>query len=120
MRASPVAVRWREDTGWEFRCEDCSARARAGSFWPLDFDFWDPRAGMQRCRACWAAHVRRRRLERDLAQPGYSQRWQRRYYRENRAQILRTKRAYYYAHRDAINAKRRARYQASKQLERAA
>ena len=32
-------------------CLRCRRRGQA-SFWPLTFDFWDPRLGMSNCRAC--------------------------------------------------------------------
>lgn len=51
-------VRWREDTGWEFRCGDC-AKAQDACFWPLADEFWDKARGMVRCRACWRALDRR-------------------------------------------------------------
>ena len=47
-------IRWREDTGWEYRCGSCVALDEA-SFWPLTDEFWDKKRGMLRCRACWRA-----------------------------------------------------------------
>lgn len=52
-------VRYREDTGWEFRCAECTRRGKA-RFWPLTDDFWWKSRGMLRCRACWQSHDRER------------------------------------------------------------
>lgn len=41
-----TGVRWREDTGWEGRCNECC------DWWPMDMEFWYPRQGVARCRAC--------------------------------------------------------------------
>lgn len=80
-------IRWREDTGWEYRCGDCKA-ARRASFWPLTMEFWAPHKGMLRCRACWKewehkfqsryradhrAELRRKRMERYHEQPTLQQ-----------------------------------------------
>lgn len=46
-----VPIRWREDTGWELRCETCAIAGRAERYWPLTEEFWDKRR-MARCRAC--------------------------------------------------------------------
>lgn len=51
-----AGVRLREGT-WELRCESCS-HLREQSYWPLTTEFWNPRAGMTRCRACWTAKLR--------------------------------------------------------------
>jgi hypothetical protein len=53
------AVRWREDTGWEFRCEVCTKRGNA-RFWPLTDEFWDKARGMGRCRSCHRSHDKAR------------------------------------------------------------
>lgn len=44
-------VRWREDVGWELRCEGCFLKGQGTTYWPLTFEFWEPR-NMKRCRAC--------------------------------------------------------------------
>lgn len=41
-----TGVRWREDTGFEGRCDDCK------EYWPLDEEFWTPKHGLVRCRGC--------------------------------------------------------------------
>lgn len=38
-------VRWREE-GWEGLCEACL------DWWPLELDFWAPRYGTRKCKAC--------------------------------------------------------------------
>lgn len=62
------AVRWREDTGWEFRCDDCTGREER-RFWPLTDEFWDKGRGMSRCRACWRAYDRAQHRARYAAMP---------------------------------------------------
>jgi hypothetical protein len=49
-------VRFRPDVGFELRCDECADRGGGACFWPLDLEFWVPRRGMTRCRAC---HTRR-------------------------------------------------------------
>lgn len=53
-----IGVRFREDTGFEGRCERCR------EFWPLDAEFWRLSRGLRRCRGCWreteAEYERRR------------------------------------------------------------
>jgi hypothetical protein len=38
--------RYRPDTGYEGKCNSCV------DWWPLTDEFWYPRQGMARCRAC--------------------------------------------------------------------
>lgn len=40
-----IGVRYVEDR-WEGRCEECT------DWWPLELDFWWPRHGLRKCRAC--------------------------------------------------------------------
>ena len=56
-------IRWRDDTGWEYRCGDCADRNRE-CFWPLTDEFWDRKRTMRRCRSCQAALDARRARER--------------------------------------------------------
>jgi hypothetical protein len=70
-RGVPEApIRYREDTGWEYRCESCVDKHQA-CFWPLVDEFWDRKRGMQRCRACFReadrARARRYYLENSTA-----------------------------------------------------
>jgi len=53
-----TGVRWRSDTGWEGRCNECC------DWWPLDHEFWYPRQGLARCRAC--QNLAQRRSERRI------------------------------------------------------
>jgi hypothetical protein len=55
-----AGIRFFPDTGWELRCETCS-HDREQSYWPLTLEFWNPKQGMTRCRACWTALARDRR-----------------------------------------------------------
>lgn len=41
-----IGVRFREDTGFEGRCEECRG------WWPMDSEFWLLTKGLRRCRAC--------------------------------------------------------------------
>jgi hypothetical protein len=54
-------VRYREDVGWELRCEACAFRRQEASYWPLTLEFWSPERGMGRCRACWNDRRQRQR-----------------------------------------------------------
>lgn len=107
--ARPVLVRW--DDGLDevqIQCGDC-ARAGRKSYWPGTREFWVPRLGFQRCRAC---HNTRRRLARRAAMDANAK--QRAYYREHREHRLDWVRQYREANRERINALRRARYAARK------
>lgn len=57
-------VRFREDVGWELRCEGCAYRRNQVCYWPLTHEFWDPERGMGRCRACWNERTRTNRAKR--------------------------------------------------------
>jgi len=92
---SPVRCREGE---FELRCMDC-AQGDHGAYWPLTLEFWNPRRGMQRCRACWTAKRRRDEHARRLANP---------------ASTRERNRAYALANREVLNLKRRARRAAAK------
>lgn len=62
------AVRFRPDTGWEFRCEDCTRLGKA-RFWPLTDEHWNKSRGMRRCRSCWKSYDRAQQLARYAAMP---------------------------------------------------
>ena len=66
-------VRFREDVGWELRCEGCAYRRNQVSYWPLTHEFWDPDRGMGRCRACWNERLRTRRSKRMPSVPELAQ-----------------------------------------------
>jgi len=58
-------VRYDHDLGeFQLRCGDC-ARRGMNAYWPLTLDFWAPKHGMNRCRACHNA-IRARRLREQL------------------------------------------------------
>ena len=104
-------VRWRDDTGWEFRCAECASQ-NTPCYWPLTDEFWDKRAGMGRCRACWLVYWRRKAAQARAADIDLQRARDRARYRANRRVLLIKRRAYYEANRDAILAKARARYEA--------
>ena len=60
-------VRWREDTGFELRCEDCATRKRQ-CFWPLAEEFWNLRS-LIRCKSCERDRKAKRIAERRRADP---------------------------------------------------
>jgi hypothetical protein len=91
-----AAVRWRPETGWEFRCAECARRNRSERFWPLTDEYWDRHRGMRRCRACLAANDSRLRRARFAKDP-----------ERRRAQT----RAYRRATRDAQRIKAAAKWQ---------
>lgn len=88
-----TGIRYRPE-GWEFRCGSC-ARQGKQSYWPLTPEFWSPRLGMARCRACLAE-------SRNVAE--------RRRYRENHAEILQRNAAYRRACAPELAAKARQRW----------
>lgn len=45
-------VRYREDTGFEGRCEYCR------SWWPLTTSAWKVKQGLRRCEACYREYHR--------------------------------------------------------------
>jgi flagellar motility protein MotE (MotC chaperone) len=52
VRATPRGVRYDPDLGeFQMRCGDCSRRSER-AFWPLTLEFWEPKHGMNRCKAC--------------------------------------------------------------------
>ena len=75
-----TGVRFREDVGFELRCEGCALKGVA-CYWPLDLEFWNPIKGMTRCRACWNEYQRNRMKTtraasyRSAAQRTYQREW---------------------------------------------
>lgn len=102
-------VRYREDTGFEMRCDECPNGAR---YWPLTPEFWNIKHGMSRCAACWLVYWRRRQARVRNANPELVRARDRAKYRRNRKVIILKRRVYYAEHREAILAKGRARYAA--------
>lgn len=104
-----AGVRYRRDVGFEMRCDECPSGAR---YWPLTVEFWNVRAGMSRCAACWLVYWRRRQAKLRQAQPAAQRARERRNYRKHRAVILIKRQVYYEENRDKILAKRRETYAA--------
>jgi hypothetical protein len=118
-------VRWREETGFEGRCDYCR------DWWPLTLEFWQPRWSMARCRACinlWRRTYQNAKYRDDPAfryarqtaaalsdwkarqwRPEERRERRKAYYEANRPQILARQRARYQANREAILARRRRR-----------
>lgn len=113
-RQGSAPVRWRADSGWEYRCESCVAKGGATSWWPLADEFWDKRAGMLRCRACWLDKWRRDDTARRRANPEATRAYDRARYRRNRKVIAVKRREFYERNRETILAKARARYERRK------
>jgi hypothetical protein len=91
-------VRWREDVGFELRCDYCSY-SKLDRYWPLSIEFWSPNRGFSRCKSCWteyerAGHARRRRAlalvphrivaEKLRKKREYQREWQRRWREKQR------------------------------------
>lgn len=55
MSSYETPVRWRDDVGWEKRCDECAKRDTDARFWPLTLEFWNPKKSMRRCRSCQRA-----------------------------------------------------------------
>lgn len=107
MSIRRVSVRYdKAEDEFTMRCDSCSAAGKQKAWWPISLEFWEPRSGLQKCRAC---HNLAKRLAR----------------RKTAAEKRAAQRAYYYAHRDhrlawrkqyhaknneRINAARRAKY----------
>lgn len=86
--------------GFEGQCEYCR------DWWPLTVEFWYPKHGLRRCKACWAAYHRQHeagRMRNDIIHSLKTQRDRERYY-ANRAQRLAANRAWKAANRDRIAA----------------
>ena len=100
MRSSG-RVRYREDVGWEMRCDDCKAAGHSGIYWPLlpVGEFWSERCQV-RCQGCERERLARYRRRHQIFKP-----------RDKRTAAEKA-RAHYYANRDAILAQHRARYAA--------
>lgn len=138
MGARRSGIRWREDVGWEARCDDCARRGNTTCYWPLTEEFWD-RKVMTRCRACHLAKRRIRdhatywskpevrakklaesqayrreaahsiQIKRKIRQPRDSELARIYYWSDPEGQRAKS-RAYYHRNRDRILEKRRAGY----------
>ena len=105
-------VRYREDVGFELRCDDCARNSGVTCYWPITTEYWNHHAGMGRCRACWLVLYRRRERENRAANPEARRAHDRARYRANRRVLLIKRRVYYLENRDAILAESRERYRA--------
>jgi hypothetical protein len=107
-------VRYRADTGFELRCDDCAESGGVTCYWPITLEYWNPSAGMGRCRACWLAEWRRRQRAHRASDLEARRAHDRRRYHENRRVILLKRRVHYEENRELILAKARERYQRRK------
>ena len=82
------------------RCGKCW-EANLACYWPLTLEFWEPKLGLTRCRACWATYRRRQKRARHSDA---------RYYAEARDVILLKARERYQRRRDIYLSGRRDRY----------
>ena len=92
-------VRYREDS-FELRCHMCD------DWWPITTEFWQPKNGMQRCRACWREYHRiheanRNALEATRLVKNYKGRVR---YAEHRTERLAYNRAWKAANRERVAA----------------
>jgi hypothetical protein len=96
-------VRYREDVGWEMRCDDCQRTGRGCIYWPLlpIGEFWSARTQV-RCQSCERERLRR-----------YRRRHQEFHPRDHRTAAEKA-RIRYYLNRATILAQHRARYAAKK------
>ena len=92
------------------RCEHCALRHEGSTFWPLTLEFWNPAAGLQRCRSCYNY---RRRKQRSQSIEAQRARMRARYW-ANRDAHLAKRRTYYAKNSEWINAKHRAAYAAKR------
>lgn len=110
-------VRWRDDTGFQGRCDYCL------EWWPLTSDFWITveRAGFRMCRGCRTDYARLKMAERRLDPEKRA---------KDRAVVMEMREAlakhgllgeyrarWYAKNADKIRAQRRARYAAKRAAE---
>lgn len=111
MSIRRVSVRYdRREDEWLMRCDSCASSGQTKAYWPLTLEFWDPRSGLQQCRAC---HNLAKRLRRQQTVEERRAKV-RAYYWEHREHRLAWRRENYAKRREEINAKRRAEYAAKK------
>lgn len=102
MNKRHTDIRYRED--FEAKCLLCN------SWFPLTLDFWYPKAGMARCRACWRAYHRAHEAGRrgdDAVAEGKREANRLRYW-ANRPKALAAGRRWRAAHVEEISAYNRA------------
>ena len=106
-----VSIRYDAKEGeFQARCESCVASGRSKGYWPMTLEFWDPKLGLQNCRACH--RLRRRLRHRDTAED--RRRKQRDYYARTRPDRLAARKRRYQRDNEEINRKRREAYAAAK------
>lgn len=108
-----TGVRWREDTGFEGRCDYCR------EYWPLDVEFWQvTKVSMRMCKACIREYYRLAQRKR-RADPEKRAK-DREGVTEMRAVLTRYglmgdyRRRWYLTNRETILANRRKRYEAER------
>lgn len=116
MTGMRSGVRWREDVGWEVRCDDCAKHGSTGIYWPLTDEFWI-KSSMRRCRACHLAKKRRRDYQYYWSDPEYRAKKaaEAKAYRAESGDVIRIKRREK-RHLDALQS--RVRYWENPQAER--
>lgn len=105
-----VSWRFNADGEVEVRCDSCASSGQTKAYWPATLEFWNPKEGLQNCRACH--RIRRRMRHRDTAED--RRRKQRDYYKRTRADRLAARHRRYQRDNEEINRKRREKYAASK------
>ena len=114
MSVNRVSVRYdRAEGEFTMQCPSCLSAGGTKAYWPLTLEFWDPRNGMQRCRACHVLSRRKARMEKQT--PEQRREKQRAYYYANRPQRLAWRKQYHSLNHERINAARRAKYAAAKE-----
>ena len=84
--------------GFEGQCDYC------GDWWPLTVEFWYPKHGLRRCKACWATYHREHEAGRrsdDILRRLKNQRDRERYY-TNRPARLAANRKWKEANRERV------------------
>ena len=113
MSTSRAPVRYdKADGEFLLRCDSCVALKR-NAYWPITLEFWEPRSGLQKCRACH--NLAKRLARRKTAEEKRAA--QRAYYYAHRDHRLAWRKAYHAKNNERINAARRARYAAKKAAE---
>lgn len=111
-----IGVRWREDTGFEGRCDYCR------EYWPLTLDFWKvSKQSMRICRACLneyhrLAQARRRQDPVKRAKDRQGVHEMRETLREH-GLLAEARHRWYLNHRERLCADRRVKYAAKRAAE---
>ena len=114
MSIRRVSVRYdKAEDEFIMRCDACAAAGKQKAWWPISLEFWEPRSGLQKCRAC--LNLAKRLARRKTAEEKRAA--QRAYYYAHRDHRLAWRKAYYAEHSERINEARRARYAEKKAQE---